>query len=64
MHLLAWSQGIATLAIALHDENFIREEVGQLHDWLQSLAANARRHPDAQSTSRTSKARQKRARAG
>ena len=40
MHLLAWSQGIATLANAFHDESFIREEVRQLHDWLQSLAAN------------------------
>jgi hypothetical protein len=40
MHLLAWSQGIATLANAVHDENFIREEVRQLHDWLQSLAGD------------------------
>jgi hypothetical protein len=40
MHLLAWSQGSATRANAFHDENFIREEVRQLHDWPQSLAAN------------------------
>lgn len=59
MHLLAWSQGIATLANAFHDENFIREEVRQLHDWLQSLAANARRNPDAQSTSRATKTEQR-----
>ncbi len=40
MHLLAWSQGIATLANAFHAENFIREQVRQLHDWLQSLATD------------------------
>jgi AcrR family transcriptional regulator len=60
MHLLAWSQGIATLASAFHDEKFIREEVRQLHDWLQSLAANCRGKQDARSTTRTPKARRKR----
>jgi len=34
MHLLAWSQGIATLAQAFHDEKFIRTEVRRLHAWL------------------------------
>lgn len=34
MHLLARSQGVATLANAFHDENFIRQEVGQMCDWL------------------------------
>jgi TetR/AcrR family transcriptional repressor of nem operon len=62
MHLLAWSQGIATLANAFHDENFIREEVRQLHGWLQSLPANAKRKKDAQSASRAMKPRQTRAR--
>jgi hypothetical protein len=64
MHLLAWSQGIATLANAFHDENFIREEVRRLHDWLQSLAANARRKQRAQSINRTPKSRQKRKQGG
>jgi AcrR family transcriptional regulator len=60
MHLLAWSQGIATLANAFNDENFIRDEVRQLHDWLQSLAANCQGNQDARSTSRTTKAKRKR----
>lgn len=34
MHLLARSQGIATLASAFHDEKFIKQEVQQLNDWL------------------------------
>jgi hypothetical protein len=34
MHLLARSQGIATLANAFHDESFLRREVAQLHAWL------------------------------
>ncbi len=36
MHLLARSQGVATLANAFHDEKFIRQEVRQMHDWLQA----------------------------
>jgi TetR/AcrR family transcriptional repressor of nem operon len=38
MHLLARSQGVATLANALHDEKFIKHEVQQMCDWLQSCA--------------------------
>lgn len=37
MHLLARSQGIATLANAFHDEQFIHHEVHQLHEWLNAL---------------------------
>lgn len=40
MHLLARSQGIATLANAFHDEKFIRQEVEQLCDWLDTCTAN------------------------
>lgn len=36
MHLLARSQGIATLASAFRDEDFIRQEVEQLDAWLQA----------------------------
>ena len=36
MHLLARSQGIATLASAFHDETFIKQEVEQMCDWLRS----------------------------
>ena len=45
MHLLARSQGVATLASAFRDETFIRHEVRQMYDWLssctQGAAANA-----------------------
>jgi TetR/AcrR family transcriptional regulator, transcriptional repressor for nem operon len=36
MHLLARSQGVATLASTFHDEKFIRQEVRQMCDWLES----------------------------
>jgi len=36
MHLLARSQGVATLAAAFSDEQFIRQEVRQMCDWLAS----------------------------
>jgi len=38
MHLLARSQGVATLANAFHDEKFIRREVELMCDWLRSCA--------------------------
>jgi AcrR family transcriptional regulator len=41
MHLLARSQGVATLANAFHDERFIRQEVAQMCDWLRSCAQDA-----------------------
>lgn len=34
MHLLAQSQGIATLASAFHDEKFLRQEAERLNRWL------------------------------
>jgi len=43
MHVLARSQGIATLANAFHDEKFIKQEVKQLDDWLRSCAGNPAR---------------------
>lgn len=42
MHLLARSQGIATLANAFHDETFINQEVQQLCDWLDAQVVPAR----------------------
>ncbi len=36
MHLLARSQGVATLANAFRDEKFIKNEVKQMCDWLSS----------------------------
>lgn len=50
MHLLARSQGVATLASTFHDENFIKQEVKQMCDWLAShteTARNASRQPGA-----------------
>ncbi len=43
MHLLARSQGVATLASAFHDEKFIKQEVQQLYDWLSSCTKSATR---------------------
>jgi TetR/AcrR family transcriptional regulator, transcriptional repressor for nem operon len=44
MHVLARSQGVATLANAFHDEAFLRKEVDQMCDWLETCVqrANAR----------------------
>jgi TetR/AcrR family transcriptional regulator, transcriptional repressor for nem operon len=39
MHLLARSQGVATLANTFHDDAFIRQEVAQMHAWLNSQTA-------------------------
>ncbi len=41
MHLLARSQGVATLANAFHDEKFIKREVKQMCDWLSSCTESA-----------------------
>jgi TetR/AcrR family transcriptional regulator, transcriptional repressor for nem operon len=43
MHLLARSQGVATLASAFHDEKFIRQEVRQMCDWLDTCAEDTAR---------------------
>lgn len=40
MHLLARSQGVATLANAFHDEQFIKNEVRHMCDWLSSYTKN------------------------
>ena len=41
MHLLARSQGVATLANAFHDDKFIRREVEEMCDWLSACAPGA-----------------------
>ena len=38
MHLLARSQGVATLATAFLDEEFVKNEVEQMCDWVHSCA--------------------------
>ncbi|MDA1091181.1 MAG: TetR/AcrR family transcriptional regulator [Proteobacteria bacterium] len=45
MHLLARSQGVATLANAFHDEKFIKQEVKQMCDWLESCTESAAPKP-------------------
>lgn len=42
MHILARSQGIATLANAFHDEKFIRQEVRLMCGWLDSQIGGER----------------------
>jgi TetR/AcrR family transcriptional repressor of nem operon len=44
MHLLARSQGVATLASAFHDEKFIRQEVEEMCEWLRSCMESADEH--------------------
>jgi TetR/AcrR family transcriptional regulator, transcriptional repressor for nem operon len=46
MHLLARSQGVATLASAFHDEAFIRQEVDQMCAWLDTCAEGAARNAE------------------
>jgi TetR/AcrR family transcriptional repressor of nem operon len=43
MHLLARSQGVAMLANAFQDEQFVNQEVKQMDDWLAALTKNASR---------------------
>src|ERR1044071_6804446 len=44
MHLLARSQGVATLANAFHDETFIKQEVELMCDWLDACMKGAPRN--------------------
>ena len=44
LHLLARSQGIATLMTAYRDPAFLRRERDALHDWLDGLAPQPTRH--------------------
>ena len=41
MHLLARSQGVATLANAFGDDDFIQSEIAQMCDWLATCIKNA-----------------------
>jgi AcrR family transcriptional regulator len=49
MHVLARSQGVATLASTFHDEKFIRREVKQMCNWLQSCMEGVARGKSAKS---------------
>ena len=41
MHLLARSQGVASLANAYQDEAFVAREVAEMGDWLETQIAAA-----------------------
>lgn len=41
MHILMRSQGVATLAAAFRDEEFIRREVEAMNSWLESVAPSS-----------------------
>lgn len=43
MHVLAFSQGVATLACAFQDERFIRSEAARLNEWLVASTADNKR---------------------
>ena len=43
MHLLARSQGVAMLINAFNDEQFIRNEIERMNEWLDSCIEHARR---------------------
>jgi len=45
MHLLARTQGVATLATAFKDEDFVRREVADMHDWTRTVIAEANGSP-------------------
>jgi TetR/AcrR family transcriptional regulator, transcriptional repressor for nem operon len=46
MHLLARSQGVATLASAFHDDAFIQQEVNQMCTWLNTCTQAAANQGD------------------
>lgn len=44
LHVLAWSQGIASLATAFRDETFIRREVQGITTWLDRIISEIETH--------------------
>lgn len=46
MHLLAFSQGVATLSSAFQDEKFIQSEVNRIEDWLTSFTTENNAQPE------------------
>ncbi len=49
LHLLMRSQGVAALATAFHDENFIRREVADMEAWLVTQCADGITPPPSDS---------------
>lgn len=52
MQVLIWSQGVATLASAFHDESFVRAEVRRMEGWLHALALEEKRRCRSRSVRR------------
>ncbi len=44
LHLLARSQGVATMANAFQDDAFVQQEVRQMYEWLDTISANTMVH--------------------
>ncbi len=42
MHVLSWSQGVATLGNAFDDYNYVKQEVGKMCDWLDALSVKTK----------------------
>lgn len=62
MHVLVWSQGVATLANAFGDEKFIKLEVSQMCEWLKSHAGKVK--PKSQDRNGTAEGASRSRRAG
>ncbi|WP_299812132.1 TetR/AcrR family transcriptional regulator [uncultured Roseibium sp.] len=45
LHVLSWSQGVATVAQAFGDEAFVRREVERILQWLESVRQQATGNP-------------------
>lgn len=41
MHVLSWSQGVATLGNAFDDYKYVKQEVDKMCDWLDALSVQA-----------------------
>ncbi|MEP3049524.1 MAG: TetR/AcrR family transcriptional regulator [Roseibium sp.] len=41
LHVLSWSQGVATLALSFRDEAFVVREVHQILEWLTGISSEA-----------------------
>ena len=45
MHVLAWSQGVATLGNAFNDLDYVTQEVEKMCDWIDALPAVTNKTP-------------------
>jgi len=42
MHVLSWSQGVATLGNAFDDYKYVKQEVDKMFDWLDALSVKTK----------------------